>query len=60
MMKKIMMKVKMKDEDANEDEDEDEDGDEDEEEDEDALCWVIGVHQSMSVLQCYSIGLLEH
>ena len=50
----------MKDEDANEDEDEDEDGDEDEEEDEDALCWVIGVHQSMSLLQCYSIGLLEH
>ena len=54
MMKKIMMKVKMQDEDANEDEDEDE------EEHEDALCWVIGVHQSMSVLQCYSIVLLEH
>ena len=52
MMKKIMMKVKMQDEDANEDEDE--------EEHEGALCWVIGVHQSMSVLQCYSIGLLEH
>ena len=50
----------MQDEDANEDEDEDEDEEKDEEEHEDALCWVIGVHQSMSVLHCYSIGLLEH